>query len=61
MANVFEFDVGVSTHDALKSGVAVHHWTRVTVAADSRDEAALVAAQVASCGGWMPTDTLDRI
>lgn len=59
--NTYEFDVGVSTHDWLRVGVMIHHWTVVEVVAASRNEAALVAAQVASCGGWMPTATLDRI
>lgn len=59
--STYEFDVGVSTHDWLRAGVTIHHWTTVEVAAASRNEAALIAAQVASCGGWMPTATLDRI
>jgi len=61
MSSVFEFDVGVSTHDWLRVGVTVRHRTVVTVAATTRDEAALITAQVASCGGWMPTETLDRV
>jgi hypothetical protein len=52
----WEFDVGVSTHDLLKQGVTVRHYTRVSVAASSYVEARLVACQLAACGGWMPTE-----
>lgn len=64
---VFSFDVTVSTHDLLKVGVtagrffgcpANHH--RVVVSADDRDDAALVAAQMASCHG-VCTGVYDRI
>ena len=64
---IYSFDVTVSTHDLLKVGVtevrmwgapASHH--RVVVAAGSRDEAALVAAQMASCRG-VCTGVYDRI
>jgi hypothetical protein len=52
----WEFDVGVSTHDLLKQGVIVRHYTRVSVAASSSYvEARLIACQLAACGGWMPT------
>jgi hypothetical protein len=52
----FSFDVTVSTHDLLKLGItearfvgaeANHH--RIVVAAETVEEAALVAAQMASC------------
>jgi len=52
----WEFDVGVSTHDLLKEGVTVRHFTRVSVIAGGYIEARLVACQLAACGGWMPTE-----
>ena len=61
MTHTWEFDVGVSTHDLLKQGVTVRHFTRVTVSASTHAEARCVAAQMAACGGWMPTLTLDRV
>lgn len=67
-AQVFSFDVEVSTHDDLKNGILAlrvhgsrHAWHRVVIAADTRDEAALLAAQMASCHGWMGTGVHDRI
>lgn len=57
----WEFDVGVSTHDLLKNGIVVHHWTLVHVAAPNHLEARLIACQMAAAGGWMPTDVLTRI
>lgn len=57
----WEFDVGVSTHDWLKEGVTVHHYTRVQVAADDHQTASLIALEMAAAGGWMPTMLLDRI
>jgi hypothetical protein len=64
---IYSFDVTVSTHDLLKVGVVAvrlpgsserHH--RIVVAAESRNEAALVAAQMASCR-WICTGVYDRI
>lgn len=64
---VWSFDVTVSTHDLLKAGVTAgrfagapvnHH--RIVVAADTRDEAALIAAQMAACHG-VCTGVYDRI
>lgn len=52
----WEFDVGVSTHDLLKEGVVVRHYTRVSVGASSYVEARLIACQLAASGGWMPTE-----
>ena len=52
----WEFDVGVSTHDLLKEGITVRHFTRVNVIANGYVEARLVACQLAACGGWMPTE-----
>jgi hypothetical protein len=54
--NEWEFDVGVSTHDLLRQGVTVRHYTRVSVAASHYVEARLIACQLAACGGWMPTE-----
>jgi len=54
--NEWEFDVGVSTHDLLRQGVVVRHYTRVTVSAESYTKARLIACQLSACGGWMPTE-----
>lgn len=63
----FSFDVEVSTHDHLRRGVLAmplyqsqHAWHRVVVAADSIDEAALIAQQMACCHG-MATALYPRI
>jgi hypothetical protein len=45
----FSFDVAFSTHDLLKAGVTEADWHRVVVAADDRDEAALLACQMVCC------------
>jgi hypothetical protein len=58
--SVWEFEVGVTTHDDLKRGVTLRHWTRVSAEGRTRDDAALVALQTASCGGWIPTGLIDR-
>lgn len=59
---VWEFDIGVSTHDLLKEAITVHHYTRVTVAWEgSFEEAQDIACGMASCGGWMPTVALVRL
>jgi hypothetical protein len=64
---VFSFDVTVSTHDLLKQGVtearlhgSLHTHHRVVVAGRDRNEAALIAAQMASCHA-MCTGLYDRI
>lgn len=64
---VFSFDVTVSTHDLLKVGVtearlpgSQHHHHRIVVAAETRNEAALLAAQMASVR-WTCTGLYDRI
>lgn len=59
--NEWEFDVGVSTHDLLKVGITVAHYTRVQVVAETHLEASLIALEMASAGGWMPTDILVRL
>ena len=66
---VWSFDVTVSSHVLLRQGVtehrlfgaeAAHH--RVVVSAETRDEAALIAAQMAACiPGAMVTGVYDRI
>lgn len=61
VVETWEFDVGVSTHDLLKAGVCVDHWTLVQVAAPTHLEAQLIACQMAAAGGWMPTDVITRI
>lgn len=59
--HVWEFDVGVSTHDFLREGIVVHHYTRVTVAAATYPSAVAIAGEMAACGGWMPTEALVRL
>jgi hypothetical protein len=44
---VFNFDVGVTTHDLLKQGVTVDHYRRVVVAAEDYTETAVIACQMA--------------
>lgn len=66
---VYSFDATVSTNNLLKAGVTEarlagspnrHH--RVVVEAESRDEAALIAAQMVSCiPGAMCTGIYDRV
>lgn len=67
MSRVYSFDVTVSTHDLLRAGVTAgrlrgsqerHH--RIVVAAGTRNEAALIAAQMASQHGTC-TGVYDRI
>jgi len=66
---VFTFDATVSTHDLLKAGVveakmpgSQHRHHRVVVAAEDRDTAALIAAQMVCCvSGGMCTGLYDRI
>jgi hypothetical protein len=64
---IYSFDVTVSTHDLLKAGVVTarlpgsperHH--RIVVAADTRNEAALIAAQMTSWWG-VCTGVYDRV
>lgn len=56
----FSFDVAYSTHDLLKAGVVEAGWHRVVVAAEDRDEAALLACQMV-CTHDMATAIYDRI
>jgi hypothetical protein len=64
---VFSFDVIVSTHDLLRRGIvagrlhgSLNHHHRIVVIADDRNEAALIACQMASCHA-MCTGIYDRI
>ncbi len=60
--NIFEYDVAVSSHDWLKQGVTIHHWTRITVAAETELEARLIACELGSCGtSLMVTDVMIRL
>lgn len=43
----YQFDVGVSSHAGLKTGIVVEYWTLVTVEADHFYEASLIACQMA--------------
>lgn len=65
---VFSFDVEVSTREDLTKGVLArrvrgsqHAWHRVVIAADTRNEAALLAVLMASAHGWIVTAVHDRI
>lgn len=51
--SVWEFDVGVTTHDALKEGCTVLWWLNTRVWADSYAEASLIAAQMGACHGYV--------
>ena len=64
---VFTFDATVSAHDLLKAGVteakmpgSQHRHHRVVVAAEDRDTAALIAAQMVSSFG-ICTGLYDRV
>ena len=73
--NVYRFDVGVTTHDALSTkppgterdvlfgppGVLVLEWRHYVIAADSHSEAALLAKQWAWRDPWYVTTCLDVI
>lgn len=50
---VWEFDVGVTTHEALKEGHTVLWWFNTRVLADSYMEASLTAAQMGACHGYV--------
>lgn len=65
---IYSFDATASTHEQLKRGITearmfgsqhTHH--RVVVAAEDRDEAALIAAQIVSCTHTLCTGLFDRI
>lgn len=50
--SVWEFDVGVTTHEQLRRGVLVDHYVLVRVEAPSYLEASLTAIQMAWCVGY---------
>jgi hypothetical protein len=50
---VWEFDVGVTTHDALKEGHTVLWWLNTRVLAENHMTASLVAAQMGACHGYV--------
>lgn len=58
LTRTWDFYVGVSTHDLLKRGITVRHYTYVQVAARTYAEAQDIAVAMAACGGWMPTKTV---
>lgn len=57
---VWEFDVGITTHDLLKVGVLVDQWLNVRVAADSYLDASRIAIQMGMCHGYA-TECLIRL
>lgn len=64
---VFSFDVEFSSHDALQRGTvalrsvgAEASWHRVVVAAETPEDAELLAAQMVACHD-MPTATYPRM
>ncbi|MGW3992382.1 hypothetical protein ACWEF6_02730 [Amycolatopsis sp. NPDC004772] len=58
--SVWEFDVGVTTHEQLQGGVLVDHYVRVQVAADGYLEASELAIQMGFVVGYA-TECLLRI
>lgn len=64
----YSFDTTFSTHDLLKVGItearlpgSQHRHHRVVVAAEDRDTAALLAAQMVCCTHGICTGIWDRI
>lgn len=58
--SVWEFDVGVTTHEDLKEGRTVLWWFNTRVWADTYAEASLIAAQMAHVGDLYVTACLYR-
>lgn len=50
---IWEFDVGVTTHEWLQRGVTVLQWVRVRVWSDSAMEAHVLAGQIVGCHGYV--------
>lgn len=50
---VFEFDIGVSSHERLREHVIVDHWMRTTVEAPNVVEASEMAIQMGMCRGYV--------
>lgn len=57
---VYEFDVGITTHELLQEGVLVAEWVWVQVEGPSWVEASCTAIQLAGCHGYA-TECLTRI
>lgn len=57
---VYEFDVGITTHELLQEGVLVAQWIPVQVEAPSWVDASLLAIQIAGCHGYT-TECLTRL
>lgn len=57
---VWEFDVGVTTHELLHAGVLVDQWLNIRVAADSWLDASRTAIQMGMCHGYA-TECLLRL
>ncbi len=51
--SVWEFDVGVTTHELLQKGVTVAQWVRVHVWSDDAIEAHIIAGQIVGCHGYV--------
>lgn len=52
---IYQFDVGVSTHDLLSKGILVDHYVRVEVEAPNYYDASLVAIQMGFVVGYATT------
>jgi len=57
---IYEFDVGITTHELLQEGVLVAQWILVQVEAPSWVDASCLAIQFAGCHGYA-TECLTRI
>jgi len=55
---VYQFDVGVTTHDLLSKGILVDHYVRVELEAPSYHDASLLAIQMGFVVGYA-TELLD--
>lgn len=58
---LWEFDVGITTHDGLKAGITVEYYTWVQVWADDFYEASLLAAQMAHGHDQYVTECLYKL
>lgn len=57
---VWEFDVGITTHELLRQGVVVDQWINIRVASDSYLDASCAAIQMGMCHGYA-TECLLRL
>lgn len=55
---VYQFDIGVSTHDLLSKGILVDHYVRVELEAPSYYDASLLAIQMGFVVGYA-TELID--